>query len=377
MKIGFDAKRLFSNGSGLGNYSRTLVRNLTKFYPDHQFHLYTTKVSAAIDTLAIEKSPATTVTYVGHSLKAYWRTFSIKKDLRAAGIQIYHGLSHEIPFNLQKTGIKSVVTIHDLIYRTHPELFPLIDRKIYHWKFSNSIANADRIIAISENTRQDILRYFAVDPAKIRVIYQSCAPAFQAPFLPGAVAEVRAKFKLPARYLLFVGTISRRKNIEVILRAMSMAPAGLLPDLVIIGRGKDYQEKIEALAHSLGLQERLQIINNLDDTPDLVQVYRGATVVIYPSIYEGFGLPIAEGMLAKVPVIAADNSSLREAGGPSTRYFNPDQPGELVQQLTEVLNQEALREEMIRSGYAYAMERFSDQRTAEQLMELYREVLAE
>ena len=184
MIIGYDAKRAFSNATGLGSYARTLINDLAPlplemrlYAPDHGIcHLRRQIVrSDNIRTRYPRRLP------LGGLSKAYWRSHGILGRLRSDGIELYHGLSGELPIGISKSGVKSVVTIHDLIFLRHPEYYHWLDTKIYAWKFRQTVREADHIIAISECTKRDILHYAPfVDPSRITVIYQSCAPRFSA-----------------------------------------------------------------------------------------------------------------------------------------------------------------------------------------------------
>ena len=198
--IGFDAKRAVANGTGLGSYSRTLINDLARYpltlrlyAPDEgrddlrtqiqdraNVTLHTPHSTFHIPHSTFHLPPSTF--HIPHSTslgKSLWRSHGIVSDLRRDGIQLYHGLSGELPIGIRKSGIPSVVTIHDLIFLRHPEYYHWIDTKIYAWKFRQTISEATHIIAISECTRRDILHYAPeLDPARISVIYQSCAPKF-------------------------------------------------------------------------------------------------------------------------------------------------------------------------------------------------------
>ena len=182
MKIGYDAKRIVRNGTGLGNYGRTLVNDIAQY--DRQLDLRLYAPDKGRDKLRgqIVAQDNVSFCYPHDSAlpfaKAWWRTKGMVKDLQRDQIHIYHGLSGELPFGISKTNIRSVVTIHDLIFLRHPEFYHWIDTKIYTWKFLQTIKEADHIIAISECTKRDIMEFGEVDGSQISVIYQSCAPRF-------------------------------------------------------------------------------------------------------------------------------------------------------------------------------------------------------
>ena len=176
--IGFDAKRIVKNGTGLGSYGRTLVNDLAA---DERLQLRLYAPDKGRDDLRNQIADRPNVTFCYPSRptpRFYWRSRGIVGDLRRDGVQIYHGLSGELPVGIRKSGIRSIVTIHDLIFLRHPEFYHWLDTKIYAWKFRQTIREADHIIAISECTKRDIIEFGDVSEDKISVIYQSFSPRF-------------------------------------------------------------------------------------------------------------------------------------------------------------------------------------------------------
>ncbi|MEO7174634.1 MAG: glycosyltransferase, partial [Saprospiraceae bacterium] len=180
MRIAFDAKRLFNNFTGLGNYSRTLLNDLAQSDSDTKWFL-------CADRLQQNERTVPFFNKVDYQLiqppknKLLWRQFGIVEDLKQNRIQLYHGLSNELPLGLRAAGIKQIVTIHDLLFYQFKEDFPWFDRQIYDWKFSSACGKADKIIAISEHTKSEIVDKYGIEPNKIEVIYQSCDTQFFRP----------------------------------------------------------------------------------------------------------------------------------------------------------------------------------------------------
>ena len=374
MKIGFDAKRLYSNFSGLGNYSRSLVKNLQEFHPENEYHLYTPKLIETSETSFFSDNPYFNTHLAKSLFKSYWRSISIVNQLKKDGVELYHGLSNEIPLNLKKSKIKSIVTIHDLIFKVLPETYPRIDRKIYDLKFRNSCENADKIIAISDSTKRDIVQFYNIDPDKIEVIYQSCNPLFYESIEKDRT-DMSFNKQIPNEFLLFVGNIEKRKNINLILEAYKYIEPALKIPLLVIGGGRSYTQDFKNFITANKLQNEVIWISDLVDNTNLKMIYRKATALVYPSHYEGFGLPVVEALLSKTPVITSNTSSLPEAGGPKSRYIDPNSPQELGAAINEVLSSEDLRNEMIQTGYEYANEKFAPDHLTHQLMECYESIL--
>lgn len=378
MKIGFDAKRLYCNSTGLGNYSRTLVSNLLLAAPKQKFHLYTPRIEQTTEANNFLQNPKLTTYQSKALLTSIWRSFSIRKQLQLDGIELYHGLSNEIPFGLQTNNIKSVVTIHDLIFKEYPNTYPVIDRKIYDYKFRKSCQLADKIIAISEHTKKDIIKHYDVAPEKIDVIYQACQAAYYQAPQKEFVQEVMSRYQLPSKYLLFVGSIEKRKNLINLLAAYEhLSAENCIPLAIVGGRVEStVKDKLLEYSQSTNLDKKLIWLSGVKDTAELQAIYLKAQALIYPSLYEGFGLPVAEALLSKTPVITSKVSSLPEAGGPATLYINPHSPKEIAEAITTVLQNDFKAEEMRTKGYLYAIDKFSPEKLSAQLLKCYESVLA-
>jgi glycosyltransferase involved in cell wall biosynthesis len=322
MVVGIDAKRIVRNGTGLGSYGRTLVNDLVRLGDsDLQLNLYAPDEGrSALRSQIIEGVqfcyPQQRITgFLSGLRKAWWRSRSIVGDLQRDGVQVYHGLSGELPAGLRRAGIRGIVTIHDLIFMRHPEYYHWIDVQLYEWKFRQALREADHIIAISERTRQDILELGGEEYAdRITVIYQSFAPRFSSEVTAEKKAQVRERYKLPQRFVLNVGTIERRKNLRLAAEAVELLPQDI--HLVAVGRQTGY-------AKELPHDERIHLLSGVPDD-DLAAIYALAEVFVYPSRYEGFGIPIIEAIAAGLPVVACTGSCLEEAGGPDTLYVSPD-----------------------------------------------------
>lgn len=360
--VGFDAKRIVRNATGLGSYARTLVNDLDGI----ELRLYAP--DAGRDDLRSQIVPRPNVTFcypkqstVNCQLStSYWRSRGIVRDLLRDGVQLYHGLSGELPIGIRKSGIKSVVTIHDLIFLRHPEYYHWLDTKIYAWKFRQTLREADHIIAISECTKRDIIEYGHVDPSRITVIYQSCSPRF----------SVECG-KPNSKYILSVGSIEERKNILLAVKALAWLPEEL--NLVVVGRHTPYTDKVLAYAKKHGLDRRLQILHGVTDE-ELPALYAGAEAFVYPSRYEGFGIPIIEAISCGLPVVACTGSCLEEAGGPDSLYVSPDDAEGMAAAIRQVLRGAEGRDERIARSRDY-IRRFEGADVASQVIQLYHNLL--
>lgn len=364
MRIGFDAKRAFFNHSGLGNYSRNTIAMLEKEYPDNEYYLYTPSLPESIPSFAQNKTIITPKT----TKKLYasiWRSVISGNKIRKDKIDVFHGLSNELPLNIK--GTPSVVTIHDLIFMRNPELFKSNDVSIYKYKFQKACNNSNKIIAVSKQTKHDIIRYFKVPSKKIQVIYQDCNPAFQQQLSDVAIENIRNKYQLPKNYLLSVGTIERRKNVMLILKAMLMYDIKV--PLLLVGKPTSYVNHIIAFAQKHGLKDYL-ITRYEVSNDDLPAIYQNASIFIYPSLFEGFGIPILEALNSGLPVITSNTSSMPEAGGSNSLYIDPVSHEQLGRVLLDLIDNKPKQESMRQAGFEHAKV-FRDSFLAPQIMQLY------
>ena len=369
MIVGLDAKRIVRNGTGLGSYGRTLVNDLLR-RGDSELELRLYAPDEGKDSLRGQIIEGATFCYptaklsgtIGALRKAWWRSKGIVKDLKRDSVSVFHGLSGELPMGLREAGIPGVVTIHDLIFMRHPEYYHWIDTKIYEWKFRQTLREASHIIAISERTQQDILELGGAEYAdRISVIYQSFSPRFTKEISASKKAEVKQRYELPARYVLNVGTIERRKNLLLVAEALDLLPKDI--HLVAVGRKTAYVEELPK-------SDRIHLLSNVPDD-DLAAIYAMGEAFAYPSRYEGFGIPIIEAIAAGLPVVACTGSCLEEAGGPHCRYVGPDDVTGMAETIQMSLRGAPDREQRITKSREY-IKRFEGCDVAGQVAEIYR-----
>ena len=371
MRIGFDAKRAFNNYSGLGNYSRYIISNICRFYPENECLLYTPNIA---DEDLFHEPEGTIIkrprTRVGKYSRSYWRSFKLIHWLGNDAVDIYHGLSNEIPYGIHQTTIKSIITIHDLIFLEHPELYKSFDRYVYKKKVQYGARVASRIIAVSEQTKQDIIRFLGVDESHIRVVYQGCHRQFYNRVSLETLQYTRQQFALPAEYLLYVGTIEERKNLLKIVQAMDRGNIDF--PLVVVGRKTSYFNQVKSYIEKRGMSN----IHFLDhvQVSDLPAIYQGSQGFIYPSSYEGFGIPILEALNSGVPVITSSGGCLEETAGKGGLLINPNDQEEMIHAISQVLEDSALRDRLIREGGAHAL-KFREEQTIPSLYNVYLECL--
>lgn len=372
MKIGFDAKRIFHNTTGLGNYGRDVIRMLHDKQEIDEFVLYNTKVPKSSKFNRLDKfSVKYPQGWFWKRFPSLWRLGQVSQQALIDCVDIYHGLSGEVPKGLKKRGIASVVTVHDLIFLSHPHYYSLFDRYIYKRKFLHAVKNTDTVIAISEQTKSDVLKYSGIDPQKVKVVYQGCSNAYKKIYSNEQKNKVAKKYGLPKSFVLNVGTLQERKNALTIVKAVHGTPN----NLVIVGNEKRYAKQIREYIAKNGLTEQVLFLKNVP-VEELATMYQMATVFCYPSICEGFGIPIIEALYSRVPVITSKGNCFPEAGGPDSIYIDPHNPEELRERLNLLFADPEYRAQIAEKGYSY-VKRFNDNAVATNIFNVYAQVLQE
>lgn len=383
MNIGFDAKRAAQNRTGLGNYSRFVIRILSEKFAGNQYHLYTPKPHRmpylqeipTLKHLFLHFPPQG----IWSRLRSLWRVWGITKDIQKDGIQIFHGLSNELPLNIGTPeqrkmkaggkGCKYIVTVHDLIFIHTPQYYHWIDRQIYNFKFRRACRCADRVIAVSEYTKQEIMHYYHTPESKIDVVYQGCDPVFSQEIEEGKLQEVKARYQLPDKFVLYVGSIEERKNLMLVAKAMAELNRRAAIHVVAVGRRTDYVDQIQDFLKAQGIDHLFHFYHQVPYA-DLPSFYKWASTFAYPSRIEGFGIPLLEAISSGVPAIGCTGSCLEEAGGPNSIYVNPDDAKGMADAILRTCTDETLRQHMISEGKKYALN-FSDEKLSNDLMKVY------
>ena len=375
MKIAFDAKRITSNVTGLGNYGRFVVNAFSRQFQNDQLLLFSPH--EARDAVKAVLPVFNNISYclpdrkMGQIRRSLWRVHGIVNDLKLNSVDLYHGLSNELPLGIRKTGIPAVVTIHDLIFLHYPQFYKTIDRKIYEYKFRSACHSADHIIAVSEATKRDVIAAYNVPEKKVSVVYQGCNDLFCHDVPASQKVFLREKYNLSSEYILSVGTVEQRKNLLLTVKALK--ESGLDLKLLVIGKQTPYAEQVKIFIRENGMEEQVLFLH-LTDSSELPAIYQMASLFVYPSLIEGFGIPVLEALNSGTPVIGATGSCLEEAGGPDSLYVDPTNHHELAAKMKHVLHNPQVAGEMSWKGKKYA-ERFLPENLSCDLMNVYKRVL--
>lgn len=372
MKIGFDAKRLFNNFTGLGNYSRFVVDALANRFPENEYILYTPRLHNHAETRIYQQGKfqiRKPESGLAKQFPSVWRTYAVGNVAHRDGVTIFHGLSNELPVT-KPASLKTVVTVHDLIFKRYPEYYKAIDVQIYSWKLKRACASADVVIAISKQTAEDLQEYMQVPDSKIRVVYQGCHSNFKTSVSEIEREKIRIKYNLPQKFILYVGTLEQRKNAITLVKAMAQLKESL--PLVLIGKATDYTKELHAYINANKLERRILFQHQVAFT-DLPAIYQLAHIFVYPSLFEGFGIPIVEAITSGVPVITSTGSCFEEAGGPATSYVDPLNVAELAKQIEIVSSDAELRSNMISTSKEF-IKKFEPPIIAADLMRVYESI---
>lgn len=370
MKIGFDAKRAFNNGTGLGNYARFVINGLLKHFPQHQYFLFTPTIQPEFANFYNNHESVVLVTpesKLGQTFSSLWRTYAIADMCNHLELDVFHGLSNELPVGIQTFSGKKIVTIHDLIFLRYPHYYGNIDRYIYTQKFKYACQKADTIMATSHQTQQDIEHYFSIDSSKIAVGYQNCNALFGEPIADEKLKLVQQQYQLQQPFILCVGTIEQRKNQLSVLQAFHQAQ---LPNthLVFIGKETSYAQLLHDYCTQNGLENKVQFLNQIP-TNVLPAIYKLASLFVYASEFEGFGIPILEAMRSNIHTIAANTSSLVEVGGNYITYFEPKD----ILRLSELMNTKLQQPPLQADYYEKQLSLFDTSVLMQQLISQYKQ----
>jgi glycosyltransferase involved in cell wall biosynthesis len=366
MKIAYDAKRFFHNTSGLGNYSRDLIRILSEYFPENEYILlHKNKSDRGKEILGNPN-----VHFVETSKGNMSRQFKMGKDAQKQNADIFHGLSGELPLKWDKKPIKKIVTIHDLIFVRYPQYYSFFDRKIHFWKFKKAANTADKIIAISEQTKRDIVQFLKVPESKIEVIYQGCHKAFKEEQSQEFIQATKEKFSLPERFILNVGTIEDRKNLLNIIKGIN----GTNIPLVVVGKKTKYFQKIASFIQKNKMEKQVYFLEGVS-MDELAVIYKLADIFVYPSFFEGFGIPVIEALFSKTVTITSNTSCLPEAGGPDSVYIDPKNYLDIQSKIKFLWENESERKRRAEKGFEF-VQKFNDEPIANELMTLYRKIIS-
>lgn len=374
MRICLDVSPAVHRRAGLGRYAYELTTALLALDTENEYVAFYNRPSQAHVEPPLDRLPhlTTNLSNKPWRMSALVGQFAhIPQDGLFPGVDLFHATDHLLP---RLSRVRSVFTLHDVIYRHYPETHMRLNRWFLTLMMPRFLRAADRIIAVSECTKRDALRLYDIDESKIHVIYEGVNPRFR-PASPSAIAAARQRYHLPAHYLLVVGTIEPRKNLTMLLEAYTMLKERQ-PELklLIVGQKGWLYEGFFRRLRELGLEEEVIFPGFVPDE-DLPAIYSAAELLAFPSLYEGFGLPVLEAMACGTPVVCSNTSSLPEVAGDAALLIPPQDVRAWVEALERVVRDASLRAALRRRGLEQAA-RFTWERAARRTLEIYREAYA-
>jgi len=369
--IGLDVSSMPRERVGAGYYMHNLVAALAGVDVANQYHLLARRSllpdlpagggNLRVDGLAPES----------RALRLLWEQTALPVLLARHRIDLLHSMHYTIPVAVRT---KRVVTFHDMTFFLYPGVHTAQKRLFFGAMMRLSARLADAVIAVSESTRQDILRILGVDPAKVFAVPSGVSPAFRPAAEPSLVERVRGSYHLPDRIVLYVGVLEPRKNLPALVRAFKgLVDRGLPHALVLVGRKGWMYGDLFRTVEELGLSGRV-IFTGYVPEGDLPLLYNAADLFVYPSIYEGFGLPVLEAMASGVPVVTSNVSSMPEVAGDAAVVVDPRDVEGLEGAMHRILTDGALREDLAHRGVERAG-LFSWERTARGTLAVYERVM--
>lgn len=382
MKIGLDCSgALLGERTGVGNYSHQLIFALSRIDKVNEYVLYPFFYSIFLGSanninlprkdnfrIAFESTP-----YLLSKFLMIRAVPSFIKEKMLGDIDVVHSMNFSIPkFRTKKK--KLVATIYDLTVMTHPECHRKANVDFCLKGIKDAARYADQIIAISEHTKNDLMHYMKVPEERITVTYLAAGSDYYQISDPVILNSTAKKYKLPDNYILFIGSLEPRKNIRTLLKAYSNLPNKFQKEFfLVIAGGKGWlNSDIPSLVQELNISDKVKFAGYIEKQ-DINAVYSQAAVFVYPSLYEGFGLPILEAMACGTPVITSNTSSMPEVAGDAARLITPTDIDELTGALEDTLKNESLRQDMRQKGLRQAS-LFSWEKCAKETLAVYNKV---
>jgi glycosyltransferase involved in cell wall biosynthesis len=363
-----DARTATDHFPGIGRYVVNLASALQRVAPDLDVALLRDP-SRSAQRLALPALPMLDCTVSPFALSQQWRVRSILRQSHAA---VYHSAYYLMPY---APSVPSLVTCYDLIPLIYPQYFSATQRLIFRTAHALALRTARITLAISESTKHDLIRFFHIDPRRIIVTPLAADAHFQPPSRT-AIDRVRGAYALPDRYVLYFGSNKPHKNVPRLVEAFAQLRIGGHGSgigLVIAGHWDQRYPQAKDLIEELNLKERVRFIGPVKDD-DLPALYGGAEVFVFPSEYEGFGLPVLEAMACGAPVICSNRSSLPEVAGDAALLCDPDETSAWTQAMGQLIANRVLRETLRERSLKRAAE-FAWERVAMQTSTLYRTLL--
>lgn len=380
MKVSLELQPCLKNRSGIGIYTYEISKNLQRFHDvdlcgDIFNFINRNDIDKDLEGLTFNNKVFTPFPYGVY--RRVWHYIPIKYNwLFNDKSDIYHFFNFIVPPRIKG---KVITTIHDMTYKLYPETMAKNNLKRIENDIEYSVNRADKIITVSESSKKDILKFLDVDESKIEVVYNGVEyDKFNKSYVEEEKSKVRQKYNLPRKYILYMGTLEPRKNIESIIEAFGLYKTknNLVSKdikLVIAGKKGWLFESIFNLVSKLSLKDEVVFTDYVDEN-DKPLIYKMADLFLFPSLYEGFGIPVLEAMASSVPVITSNVSSLPEVAGDAAILVEPKDTEAIAKYINEITNNEELKKDLVKRGHAQA-KKFTWEASAEKTYNIYKQII--
>jgi glycosyltransferase involved in cell wall biosynthesis len=382
MKIGIDIRVIGKNRTGDEAYFFNLVKGLSEIDGENEYHLYTDRDPEKDARLTEEIARMNLglnfkIEFIKRTNRFLWNLCHLPMYLQKNPVDIYH-TQYIVPFWLPKR-IKLVTTIHDISFNYFPEYIKKSDLFFLKKFIPRSVWKADRVIAVSKYSRDDISKFYHLPDEKVDYTYNGVDfERFNQNFSDDQKEIVREKYSLPEKFLLYIGTLQPRKNIPALIEAFSALMEKYdQKDLKLVIAGnrdaRNFDRKIDEMIDRKVLKGKV-IFSGWVDEEDKPTIYKLAECFAFPSLYEGFGIPIAEAMAAGIPVVSSNKTSLPEVGGEGVLLVDPENKEEFAENIYKILTEENFRADLVKKGVEQ-VRKFSWQGTAEKTLKIYKQLV--
>ena len=366
MRIGIDATALPAELYGAGNYIVNLIQALARVDSANDLVVFTKPFHAPLFQ-SLERVRVEHITLPMRTLRIAWEQMLLPQLIRQHKLDVFHSPHYTMPF---AAPCATIVTFHDMTFFLYPQAHLLYKRSFFRMIIPISARRARAVIAISESTRQDILRWTKISPTKVFGVPYGIGSNFRPEKNPAVLDALRRKYNLPTEFLLYVGNLEPRKNLPTLLQAFArLVKQGLPHDLVLAGSRGWKDNQVFATCKELGLSQRVCFIGFVPQS-ELPALYSACSAFVYPSIYEGFGLPVLEAMACGALVVTSNVSSMPEVAGDAGILIDPHNVDNLMKALHQVLTDKELRATLPSKAIARAS-LFSWERAAKETLAVY------
>jgi glycosyltransferase involved in cell wall biosynthesis len=371
MKIAIDIRTILPTRSGVGNYVLHLIENLLRVDSGSTYYFISRPENLTFfENLGKQGVPLFTIfSHENHPLGDLWEHFILPLRLKKFGVEIFHGPASLIPF--RKENYRVVVTIHDLVAFLFPNTIPLKYGAYMRYLLRYAVRRADRIISVSAHTREDLIRILKVPPEKISVVHEAPTPLFRALDRQWAREQLQTRYGLKKKFIYHLGNIEPRKNLIVLLQAFGQVCRQINNEYVLVLSGQPgwLTGSLQRFLARYPFKERI-IFTGYVPREDLPLFMNGAEMFVFPSLYEGFGLPVLEAMHCGTPVISSNRSSIPEIVGPAALLIDPEDPSALAEMIVYLIRHPDQREKMRALGLEQAA-RFTWEEAALKTLAVY------